>query len=195
MTRLIIMGPQGSGKGTQGVRIAQALGVPAISTGDIFRSNIAEGTELGQLAKSYTDAGNLVPDEVTNSMVRDRLAQPDAVGGFLLDGYPRNAAQALELDGILSSASHTLDAVISLQVPVADLQERLTHRAASEGRADDTEEAIRRRLELYVEETAPLLELYSGRGLLVGIDGTGSVEEITERILRALEIHSATAAP
>lgn len=189
MSRLVIMGPQGSGKGTQGVRIAESLGIPAISTGDIFRANIAQGTELGTLAQSYTNAGNLVPDEVTNSMVRDRLSQPDAVAGFLLDGYPRNAAQALELDAILSDASQRLDAVISLRVPLTDLQERLALRASSEGRADDTEDVIRRRLELYAEETAPLLEIYSDRGLLVQVDGTGSIDEITERILGAIQVH------
>lgn len=193
MTRLIIMGPQGSGKGTQGIRVAERLNIPAISTGDIFRENIAGGTELGELAQSYTNRGELVPDEVTNRMVRSRLAQDDASAGFLLDGYPRNGAQALELDAILASQSTSIDAVISLDVPLVELQERLTARAASEGRADDTDEAIRRRLTLYAELTSPLIELYSGRGDLVTIDGTGEIDAITDRVMVALETRGISA--
>lgn len=186
MTRLVIMGPQGSGKGTQAVRIANALGIPAISTGDIFRANIKGDTELGRLARSYTDRGELVPDEVTNAMVRDRLAQDDAREGFLLDGYPRNAAQVAELDAILAETGHGIDAVVELDVPAAELLERLAQRAATEGRSDDTDEAIRRRLALYAEQTAPLAAIYAERGVHVGVVGSGGVEEITDRILAAL---------
>lgn len=184
--RLIIMGPQGSGKGTQATRLAEALGIPAISTGDIFRANIAGDTELGRLARSYTDRGELVPDSVTNDMVRDRLAQPDAQQGFLLDGYPRNAAQVTALDEMLSDAGHQLDAVVELDVPTAELLERLAHRASVEQRADDTDEAIRRRLAVYTEQTAPLAATYSERGIHHVVLGTGEVAEITERILAAL---------
>ncbi|WP_313555131.1 adenylate kinase [Miniimonas arenae] len=189
MSRLVIMGPQGSGKGTQAARIAEALGIPAISTGDIFRANIKGGTELGQLARSYSDRGELVPDEVTNAMVRDRLSQPDAVGGFLLDGYPRNAAQVTELDAILAEHGVALDAVIELAVPTEELLERLAHRAAVEGRADDTAEVIRRRLDLYHEQTAPLAATYAERGLHVPVTGTGEVAAITDAILDALRAH------
>lgn len=145
------------------------------------------------MAQSYTNRGELVPDEVTNRMVRSRLAQDDASAGFLLDGYPRNGAQALELDAILASQSTSIDAVISLDVPLVELQERLTARAASEGRADDTDEAIRRRLTLYAELTSPLIELYSGRGDLVTIDGTGEIDAITDRVMVALETRGISA--
>ena len=183
MTRLVIMGPQGSGKGTQAARVAEKLGIPAISTGDIFRANIKGGTELGKLASSYTDKGELVPDSVTNSMVRDRLAQPDAVGGFLLDGYPRNAAQVVELDSILADSDLALDAVIDLVVPREALLERLAKRAATEGRADDTEEAIERRLAVYAEQTAPLARAYSDRGIRIEVNGFGELDEITAAII------------
>ncbi len=183
MTRLVIMGPQGSGKGTQAARVAEKLGIPAISTGDIFRANIKGGTELGKLASSYTDKGELVPDSVTNSMVRDRLAQPDAVGGFLLDGYPRNAAQVVELDSILADSDLALDAVIDLVVPREALLERLAKRAATEGRADDTEEAIERRLAVYAEQTAPLAQAYSDRGIRIEVNGFGELDEITAAII------------
>ena len=177
------MGPQGSGKGTQAARVAEKLGIPAISTGDIFRANIKGGTELGKLASSYTDKGELVPDSVTNSMVRDRLAQPDAVGGFLLDGYPRNAAQVVELDSILADSDLALDAVIDLVVPREALLERLAKRAATEGRADDTEEAIERHLAVYAEQTAPLARAYSDRGIRIEVNGFGELDEITAAII------------
>lgn len=186
MTRLIIMGPQGSGKGTQGARIAQALGVPAISTGDIFRANIAGDTELGRRARTYSDRGELVPDEVTNEMVADRLAQPDAAHGFLLDGYPRNAAQVEALDALLAARGEAIDAVVDLEVPQPELLARLARRAELESRADDTEETIRRRLEVYAEQTAPLAATYRERGVHLPVAGTGDVAEITERILGAL---------
>jgi len=184
--RLVIMGPQGSGKGTQAARISTHFTVPAISTGDIFRSNIARGTELGALAQGYTSRGELVPDEVTNAMVRERLGQPDAADGFILDGYPRNAAQVAELDAILADLGARLDAVIQLTAERAELMARMRRRAELEGRADDTEEVINRRLDIYDAETAPLAKAYADRGLLVSVDGIGEVDEVTDRVLGAL---------
>ena len=184
--RLIIMGPQGSGKGTQAARLAERIGVPAISTGDIFRANVKGGTELGRRAKVIMDAGNLVPDELTNAMVGDRLAAPDAAGGFILDGYPRTADQVMALDKLLAEAGVGLDAVIELTAPRDDLLVRLRQRAGLEGRDDDTEEAISRRLAIYAEQTAPLTRGYADRGLHVSVDGMGEVAEVTERVLEAL---------
>jgi adenylate kinase len=180
------MGPQGSGKGTQAARLATRLGVPAISTGDIFRANVKGGTELGNQAKAIIDAGDLVPDEITNAMVRDRLGQPDAVDGFILDGYPRNAAQVEALDGVLADAGAELDAVIELSASRTELLARLARRAQVEGRADDTEEVISKRLAIYDEQTAPLTRRYADRGLLVQVDGLGAVDEVTERLVSAL---------
>lgn len=184
--RLVLLGPPGAGKGTQAARLAVRLGVPAISTGDIFRANIKGGTELGRLAQSYTSAGKLVPDEVTNDMVKDRLAQPDAVDGFLLDGYPRNAAQVEALDAMLAAADTQLDAVVQLTADPDELVARLLGRAAKEGREDDTEDVIRHRQEVYLSETAPLVDIYGARGLLVPVDGMGDVDEVTERLSGAL---------
>jgi adenylate kinase len=181
------MGPQGSGKGTQAARLAERLGVPAISTGDIFRANIKNATELGVLAQKYTSHGELVPDSVTNDMVRDRLAQDDVADGFILDGYPRNAAQVAELDDILSSNATELDAVLELTADRDELLARLTRRAALEGRDDDTEQVIARRLDIYQEQTAPLTSAYEERGLLVRVDGTGPVDAVTERLVTALD--------
>jgi adenylate kinase len=187
--RLIIMGPQGSGKGTQAARLAVRLGVPTISTGDIFRANIKGGTELGKRAQVFTDAGNLVPDEITNAMVADRLAEPDAADGFILDGYPRTADQADVLDDVLASTGTALDAVLELDAPREELLARLHKRAEIENRADDTEDAIRRRLEIYAEQTAPLTAGYAERGLLVVADALGDVDDVTERLLAALVTH------
>jgi adenylate kinase len=184
--RLVIMGPQGAGKGTQAARLAERLAIPAISTGDIFRANIKGGTELGRLAQEFTAKGDLVPDSVTNAMVRDRLAQDDAAQGFILDGYPRNAAQVVELDAILTDLGVALDGVVELTADRDELLARLAKRAEIEGREDDTEEAIARRLDIYAEQTAPLTSAYDERGLLVRVDGIGDVDEITGRIVSAL---------
>lgn len=185
--RLLIVGPQGSGKGTQGVRIAEALQIPVVSTGDIFRAHIKGGTELGLKVKAITDAGELVPDAVTSEIVRDRLSQDDAQGGFLLDGYPRNTAQVGHLDEFLAGRGESLDAVILLEVPRAESLARLTLRAEQEGRSDDTEEAIAKRLDIYETETAPIIDIYEQRGIVDRIDGVGSLDDITERIFAALE--------
>jgi adenylate kinase len=184
--RLLIVGPQGSGKGTQGVRIAEALGIPAISTGDVFRAAIKDGTPLGQQVKAIIDAGDLVSDELTGAVVRERLAQADAAEGFLLDGYPRNLAQVRDLDAFLEERGDALTGVIELNVPREESIERLHQRAAEQGRADDTEEVIANRLSIYERETAPILDVYRERGVLDRIDGVGSFDEITERILRSL---------
>jgi adenylate kinase len=185
--RLIIMGPPGAGKGTQAKFIAEHFKIPAISTGDIFRANVSEGTELGLEAKRYMDAGEYVPDEVTNLMVRNRIDEPDAEGGFLLDGYPRTLAQVEELDGMIKFTGHRLDAVVCLTVDQDEIVSRLLQRAQVEGRADDTEDVIRRRQEIYLEQTEPLIEVYSKRGIVVEVDGMGEVDEVTSRIFEALD--------
>jgi adenylate kinase len=182
--RLLIMGPPGAGKGTQAAMICEEFGVPHVSTGDLFRLNLTQGTALGQEAKKYMDAGEYVPDSVTNGMVRERLKEADTKDGFLLDGYPRTVAQVAELDGMLSSKP--LDRVIELTADTDVVVERLLGRAIEQGRADDTEDVIRRRLEVYEEQTAPLTSLYKSRGLLVQVDGLGSIEEVTARISAAL---------
>jgi adenylate kinase len=186
--RLILMGPPGAGKGTQAKVVADHFGVPAISTGDIFRANVSAGTELGKKAQQYMDAGEYVPDEVTNLMVRNRIDEQDAEPGFLLDGYPRTLAQVEELDGMIKHTGHQLDAVLVLTVDGEELVQRLLERAKTEGRADDTEEVIRRRQELYSEQTEPLIEVYRDRGILVEVDGMGEVDEVTERIFDALDV-------
>jgi adenylate kinase len=185
--RVILMGPPGAGKGTQAKVVAARLNVPAISTGDIFRANVSEGTPLGLEAKRFMDAGDYVPDEVTNGMVRDRIGQDDAKHGFLLDGYPRTVAQVEELDKMLSDSGHSLDAVVVLTVVEDELVARLLHRAEVEGRSDDTEQVIRHRQELYNEQTEPLLAVYAARGLLVRVDGMGEVDDVTARIFAELE--------
>lgn len=185
--RLLIVGPQGSGKGTQGVRIAESYGVPVVSTGDIFRANIKEGTPLGQQVTAILDKGDLVPDELTSEIVRDRLAQDDAARGFLLDGYPRNTTQVAHLEDFLSGRGEALDAVILLDVPREESISRLRLRAEEQGRSDDTPEAIAHRLDIYEQETAPIIEIYGARGIVDRIDGVGSLDEITERIVSALD--------
>lgn len=184
--RLVIMGPQGSGKGTQAALLAQRLGVPTISTGDLFRHHIGQGTALGTLARSYTARGELVPDEVTNAMVRERLAQQDVAEGFILDGYPRNAAQVAELDVILADHDARLDGVVELVADRDELLARMARRAQIEGREDDTADAIARRLDIYEEQTAPLTHAYAERDLLVKVDGIGDVEDVAERVLGAV---------
>jgi adenylate kinase len=174
------VGPPGAGKGTQAVRLAERLDVPHISTGDLFRANLSQRTPLGLEAKRYMDAGELVGDEVTVGMVRDRLAADDAAKGFILDGFPRTVAQADALAEILAAADNSLDAVVALEVS----EDLLVSRLLGRGRADDTEEVIRRRQEVYREETSPLLRHY--QAVLVTIDAVGEVEEITERVLTAL---------
>ncbi len=192
MSRILLIGAPGAGKGTQAERLSAAFGIPAISTGDIFRHNVKNETELGKQAKAFMDRGEYVPDSLTNDLVRDRLSQSDATAGFLLDGYPRTAEQVIELDSILESKSTKLDVVVQLTANTDEVVRRLLNRAIEQGRADDTEDVIRRRLEVYEEQTAPLIDLYAGRGIVVRIDGLGQVDEVTDRILEALDARGLT---
>jgi adenylate kinase len=212
--RLVLVGPPGAGKGTQAEFIAAHFGVPKISTGDIFRANVSGGTPLGQQAKKYMDAGDLVPDEVTNAMVRDRLAEPDATDGFLLDGFPRNVAQADVLNGMLAELDTTLSVVLDLEVDFDEVVKRLSGRRTCKKcghvwhlefdapsvagvcdkcsgelfqRDDDRPETVRRRLEVYAEQTAPLIDFYRATDQLVSIDALGAVEDVTERAIAALD--------
>ena len=186
MTRLLLIGTPGAGKGTQAQRLSETFGIPAISTGDIFRHNVKNETELGKLAKAYMDRGEYVPDSLTNDLVRDRLSQADAADGFLLDGYPRTADQVAELDDILAEKSQHLDAVVMLSADVDEVVRRLLNRAIEQGRADDTEDVIRHRLEVYEEQTAPLISVYAARDLVITVDGLGEVSDVTDRIVDAL---------
>ena len=190
--RVVLLGPPGAGKGTQAQVIADRLGVPAISTGDIFRANVSGKTELGLQAKSYMDAGDLVPDEITVAMVKDRLAETDAKGGFLLDGFPRTIAQAEQLRDSLQELGQGLDCVLELVVDEEELVRRLSgRRVLVDGewvqRDDDKPETVRHRLQVYREQTAPLSGWYDTEGLLSQIDAIGAVEEVTERAMTALE--------
>ncbi|MGI8815757.1 MAG: adenylate kinase [Pseudonocardia sp.] len=178
--RVVLVGPPGAGKGTQAVRLAESLGVPHISTGDLFRANLKQRTELGLAAQRLMDAGELVSDEVTVGMVAKRLNEADAENGFILDGFPRTVAQADALADLLARGDHELDAVVALEVP----EDVVMARMLSRGRSDDTEDVIRRRQQIYRAETYPLLEHYQHR--LVTVDAVGAVEEITERVLEAL---------
>ncbi len=191
--RLLILGPPGAGKGTQASRIAERFGVPAISTGDIFRANIKGGTPLGKKVQDILAAGQYVPDVVTNEIVAHRLAQEDAQGGFLLDGYQRTPAQVEALDGMLADAGQQLDAVLELTVPTDEGVQRLLKRAQIEGRADDTEDVIRERMAVYTRETQPLSDTYAARGLLREVDGTGDMDEVFARLEGALEPNGAPA--
>ena len=179
--RVVLLGPPGAGKGTQAVKLSEKLGIPQISTGDLFRKNISEGTPLGVEAKRYLDAGDLVPSELTNKLVEDRIEQPDAGAGFILDGYPRSVEQARALDGMLKNHNTKLDAVLEFAVSEQELFERLKSR----GRADDTEEVIHNRMQVYRDETEPLLEHYSHNNLQT-VDAVGALDEVFARALRAL---------
>lgn len=198
IARLLIVGPPGSGKGTQGTRLGAMYGIPAIATGDIFRENIREGTELGLQVKEIVNAGNYVPDSLTNELVKSRLLADDATEGFLLDGYPRTPDQVAFLDQLLASRGQELDAVILLAVDTDEVVGRLRRRAGAEGRADDSEQAIRHRQEVFARETGPILAVYRDRGLLIEVDAFGDIDEVANRIgdaLAARGISRSEAAP
>lgn len=192
MTRLLLIGPPGAGKGTQASSLAQYFGIPAISTGDIFRSNVKNETELGLQAKGFMDRGEYVPDDLTNALVKDRISQPDALKGFLLDGYPRTIDQVQQLDGFLADMSQKLDVVVQLTADSEELIRRLLQRSAEQGRADDTPEIVRKRQELYEEQTAVLIDIYNARALVAKINGLGEIEEVTGRIIEALDARGLT---
>lgn len=187
MTSMLIIGPPGSGKGTQAERISESLGIPSISTGDIFRMNVREMTPVGIEAKKYIDNGDFVPDSVTNEMVRDRLSNDDVKDGFLLDGYPRTASQVAELDSILASNDQQLHVALQLTADDEELVERLLGRAMVTGRSDDNETVIRHRLDLYREQTETVVATYAERGILARVDGTGRIDEVTDRVMTAIE--------
>jgi adenylate kinase len=189
--RMLIMGPPGAGKGTQAKLIGEHFGIPAISTGDIFRSMKTADTPLARQVRAIMESGGYVSDEITNAIVADRLAAPDCEAGFLLDGYPRTLRQVQALDGYLASVGKPIDAVISLVADEEELIQRLLSRAQIEGREDDNEETIRKRQHIYAEQTEPLLDVYRSRGLLVEVDGLGSVDEVSERVFAALDAHVA----
>ena len=186
MTRLLLVGPPGAGKGTQAAILAETFGIPAISTGDIFRSNVANATPLGLQVKAIMEAGEYVPDALTNQIVADRLDEADARAGFLLDGYPRTIDQVNELDRMLSNGQAALDAVVLLEAETDDVVARLLKRATEQGRVDDTEEVIRHRMAVYAEQTSPLIEVYDKRNLVVRVNALGAVDEVTARIVDAL---------
>lgn len=185
--RIVLMGPPGAGKGTQAVVVAEQLGIPHISTGEIFRAHLSQGTPLGIAAGMYMERGHYVPDRITNAMVRNRLAQPDTAPGFLLDGYPRTLDQVAVLDEMLADLGLKLDRVVELTVDTDEVVARLLKRAQEQGRPDDTEEVIRRRMEVYGEQTAPLTAVYEEQGILLRVDGMGAIEEIRDRVLGALQ--------
>lgn len=187
MARMIIMGPPGSGKGTQAEHIARHFGIPAISTGELFRDHVRDKTELGAEASGYMDRGEFVPDHVTTAMLRARLDDEDAPAGFLLDGYPRTVIQIGALDEILADRQQTLEVVLELTASDDELLSRMLRRAQEQGRADDTEPVIQRRLELYRDQTQPVLTAYSNRGILLSVDGTGERRTITKAAIAALE--------
>ena len=184
--RLLLIGPPGAGKGTQAAILAQTFNIPAISTGDIFRENVRNETELGKRAKEFMDRGDNVPDSLTNELVADRIGQADCVSGFLLDGFPRTTAQVEALNGMLAEQGTALDAVVELVADVEIVVERLKKRAIEQGRTDDDESVVRHRLEVYREQTAPLIDLYGQTGLLVSVVGIGAIDEVTGRIMDKL---------
>ena len=193
--RMLIMGPPGCGKGTQAERLSRRLGITVVSTGEVFRDHVKNQTPLGREVLVHLDAGDLVPDTLTNRMVRDRLNQNDVRDGFLLDGYPRNTAQQAELDIILAANGQELDAAVQLTVDDAELVRRMLQRATMTGRSDDTEDVIRHRLELYHRETEPAASAYSQRGILLSVDGMGSEDEIFGRLLAGLRASFPAAVP
>lgn len=185
--RLILVGPPGAGKGTQASIVSEKLGIPAISTGEIFRAEIAKGSDVGEIAARYINDGNLVPDEVTHEIVRRRLAEPDAANGFLLDGYPRTAAQVVELDKILDELGTKIDAIVELSIPDDEILKRLVSRAGKEGRLDDNEDVIQHRIKVYRETTEPIVSTYEERGQSIEVDGMGTIDEVRERIVEAVK--------
>jgi adenylate kinase len=185
--RLVVLGPPGAGKGTQAVRIAEQFACADVATGDIFRANVAEGTELGRAAQEYMDRGDLVPDDVVIAMVTERLAERDCEGGFVLDGFPRTVNQAEALDRRLAELGSPLHAVLCIEAGEEELLRRLAGRAAAQHRADDAEQTIRHRLEVFAIKTRPLIDYYAHRGLLISVDAIGPIEIVTKRILTALE--------
>ena len=187
MIRILLIGPPGAGKGTQTALLAQHFGIPAISTGDIFRENVRNETPLGLEAKAFMDRGEYVPDSLTNALVRDRLNQDDAAAGFLLDGYPRTIDQVEELDDILEETEKKLDVVVQLTADSEELLRRLSGRAQEQGRSDDTPEVIKRRLDVYEEQTAPLIDIYASRALVAKVNGLGEIGDVTNRIIEVLD--------
>ena len=193
--RMLIMGPPGCGKGTQAERLSRRLGVSGVSTGDVFREHVKNLTPLGRDVVAHLDAGDFVPDSLTNRMVRDRLNEDDVRDGFLLDGYPRNAAQQAELDTILAANGHALDVALQLTADDTELVRRVLRRATLTGRSDDTEDVIRHRLELYYRETEPVASAYSRRGILLSVDGMGTEDEVFGHLLASLRESFPSAVP
>ena len=187
MIRILLIGPPGAGKGTQAALLARHFGIPAISTGDIFRENVRNETPLGLEAKAFMDRGEYVPDSLTNALVRDRLNQEDAAAGFLLDGYPRTIDQVEELDDILEETKKKLDVVVQLTADSEELLRRLSGRAQEQGRSDDTPDVIKRRLDVYEEQTAPLIDIYASRSLVAKVNGLGEIGDVTKRIIEVLD--------
>lgn len=186
MIHLIFLGPPGAGKGTQAKIIAKNYNIPQISTGEILRNAIQNGTELGKKAKEYIDSGKLVPDELVIEIIKERIQESDCVNGFLLDGFPRTLKQAEELDKLLKILNKKIDYVINIDVPEAELINRLLNRAKIEGRSDDTEPVIKNRMKTYYEQTYPLIDYYTKKGILSNISGVGSIEEITNKIIETI---------
>lgn len=187
MTAMVLLGPPGAGKGTQATRIAEKLSIPAISTGEIFRTNMSEGTEIGLQAKAFIDRGEFVPDSVTNAMVKARLSASDTANGFLLDGYPRNVEQAHVLADMFAEIGIKLDLVLEIQVDEDEVVTRMMKRAQEQHRTDDTEPVMRHRLEVYHQQTKPVAAYYADHDLLQVVDGSGSIDEVTERIFAVLD--------